>query len=131
MKLFVLAACAVLLSATANARTVDLVCKGFVIDSNGQPATVNPTGTRVDLDNRQIITPLGKFKINAIGETAIYFGGIQTAGNLMVDGRLDRGSGKMTVFWFNPQEWAKHQAGQPASMVTDMNLECSVSKRLF
>jgi hypothetical protein len=129
-----LTATAILVAAfntSALGQTIDLTCNGSIhhYEPEALKATVGPAATRVDLERKRIVTPFGEFRIRKVEETTIYFD--NPGMELVVDGRIDRVTGKMTVIWRSPEEEAKMRAVGSSKAAQFAELRCSVSKRLF
>jgi hypothetical protein len=112
----------------ASAQVIDLVCGGTYL-AEKITADVAPAATRIDLEQRLISTPAGKFRISRIGETTISIN--EEGPDLILSGSLDRLTGKLMIFGYRPAEFAKLRAGSSAKFATLIELQCSVPKRLF
>jgi hypothetical protein len=110
-------------------QTINLVCRGQVIKYNPTIEALTEGAATIDLDQNSLTTSLGEFHIINVGDTSINFNG--TENSLVVFGTLDRITGKMTVFWYTPEDWAKVQAYQDAHFSRHAQLTCSASKKLF
>jgi hypothetical protein len=115
----------------ASAQTINLVCGGkfHQYDPEGRTATVPPAATTVDLAKKLILTPVGQYRISKVEETKIYVA--EERQDFSVWGTLDRLTGKMDIFWERLAERAKRRAGSPSKFAALLELQCSVSNRLF
>jgi hypothetical protein len=121
---------------TANAQPVNLSCAGTFKEFEPErlDASVPPTASSVDLQERILKVPLGPFSITSVNESSLTIESNLTAptlGPLIVTGWLDRTTGNFTAFWYRPEEKRKMDAGQTAHASMYLELGCSVSKRLF
>ena len=115
----------------ASAQVIDLVCGGTYSAWYPEKITANvaPAATRVDLEQRLLSTPAGKFRISKIGETTISI--YEERPELILSGSLDRLTGRLTILGQHPAEAAKLRAGSSAKSAISIELHCSVPKRLF
>jgi hypothetical protein len=90
---------------------------------------VPPAATTVDLAQKLILTPVGQYRISKVEETKIYVA--EERQDFSVWGTLDRLTGKMDIFWERLAERAKRRAGSPSKFAALLELQCSVSNRLF
>jgi hypothetical protein len=120
-------------NSVASGQTINLVCSGkyrsYEKGTDFVDANVAPGATQVDLERKLISTPAGQFRISKVEETRIYIN--EERQNLVVWGSLDRLSGELSVFMLRPTEHAKMRNGLSAKVETNIELRCSVSKRLF
>jgi len=77
-------------------------------------------GTTVDLENRELATPVGNFRIISFDDRTVSFDDPRS--DLGVFGTLDRITGQMTVIW--------RRAGA-SQMSRYANLQCGPARRLF
>jgi hypothetical protein len=122
----ILASILLLAISTAPASAIDLTCGGVMHTYSPRhvEGTVATQATVVDLENRDIVTPVGEFNITTASENSISFGGVSPSyPGLTIFGTLDRVTGHMTIFWRKP--------GDDAHMAMYSELNCSKANRLF
>jgi hypothetical protein len=114
------------------AAPVELSCGGTVhqyfptvID-----ASLAPTATQVDLDRSSITTPLDRSRITDVDDSSISFAA-GFANGYLVEGSLDRSSGKMNIRWLTAEEKVKLDHAGKAQMGMSADLKCAAATRLF
>jgi hypothetical protein len=117
----------VLCSNQASAEVVSLVCSGSMHTFAPSPMDIKfePQASGLDIEHREIITPVGNFTITQVNDTVITFG------NPAVRGTLDRLTGAMLVLWRYEGDTTDMQSGVPHKLKQHAELKCSVGKRLF
>src|SRR4051812_43692136 len=83
----------------ANAQTISLMCNGYV-QTKDTKATASGA-TTIDLDRQTVSSPVGDFRVLSVDDRSISFNGSQN--QLTVFGNVDRFTGRMTIFWYQPQ----------------------------
>lgn len=114
----------------AAEQLIGLVCSGTIIGFEPQrtEATVSPGATTIDLEQKTISTPIGKFRIKTVDEASISF---EDAAGQLVFGYLDRFTGRMRISWRSAEEVAKMLAGKPWKESAYSELTCELAKRRF
>lgn len=111
-------------------QTINLMCSGTVYQYEPNRMEGSATGAAtIDLENGRIGTPVGDFHITRVEETSVTFD--DPGRELVVFGKLDRMTGRMTVFWRRPEEEAKMQAHLTSNSSMYAELSCAATKRLF
>jgi hypothetical protein len=109
----------------ADAQTISLLCDGIMY-------TYTPRNVQgrviIDLDNQSVSSPVGIFRIQGVADQLIAF---NDPNRRTVFGHVDRSSGEMMIYWYQPQEPARLSAGEPPQLEKYADLRCAPSKRLF
>jgi hypothetical protein len=117
--------------ATYAQGVVTLSCGGNMTTYQPQAiaGTVAPGATVVDLENRTLLTPVGRFRIISASESSVSFDNPSDQG--VVFGTLDRITGRLSVMWMTSSENEKRVRGQAFNMTAYADLNCTARQRLF
>jgi hypothetical protein len=130
MKIIGISAMVILSYTAASAEPIALVCNGntHVFGTGNIPITAS--GALLDLEQKLFTAPVyGTYSIVRADETTVAFSGDN--GKASTTGSIDRMSGKLNMSVMTTEERKKMSAGQPAKMVSVVEAQCAITKRLF